>query len=145
MKRGLRVTLLWVTIIPSYAQKPLSHNCDASGEPVTTLQQNYVDEVNGLLRDVHARLRAISERVKSRDLAPNQAQQLKLEATRDMIARLETLSAVYDGKVAAVTNTRESCAQGVQDSDKATGLRIRNRLTVDARELAPTATQTAGQ
>ena len=70
---------------------------------------------------------------------------MKLEATREMIARLETLSAVYDGKAASVTNTHESCAQAPQDSDEATVLRMRNRLTVDARELARTATQTAGQ
>ncbi|MGA7169648.1 MAG: hypothetical protein WBX08_10900, partial [Candidatus Sulfotelmatobacter sp.] len=52
-----------------------------------------------LLREVHASLQKISERTEAGELTPEQARELKLAATRDMISRLDTISAVYDARL----------------------------------------------
>src|ERR1700687_1848115 len=103
MKNTLHIILVCLAIVPAYAQNAPSQNNNASDETASILLHDYADRVNGLLRDVHANLRQISERVESGALTPQQAQQLKLDVTRAMIARLETISAVYDHKIASVT------------------------------------------
>jgi len=101
MKIGINrlVAVALVTIILASAQYATSQNCPPDAETVATLAQDYAGRVDGLLRNVHAALQEISERVESGSLTPQQAQKLKFAATREMIARLETLSAVYDAKL----------------------------------------------
>lgn len=95
-----------MAIILASAQSATSQSCPANAETVATLAQDYAGRVNGLLRNVHATLQEISERVESGSLTPQQAQKLKLAATGEMIARLETLSAVYDAKLDLKDDTR---------------------------------------
>jgi hypothetical protein len=99
MKNAIYIALIFVAMIPAHAQDRVTRDRDAEGASASV--QGYADRVNGLLRDVHARLHEISEREEAGELTPQQARELKLAATRDMIARLETVSAVYDAKIAA--------------------------------------------
>jgi len=91
------------------------------------------------------RRRWISERMEAGALTPQQARKLKLAATQSMIARLETLSAAYDGKIASVASARDRCTPESGVSSDATTQGMRSRLTVDIRELKSTATRTARQ
>ncbi len=100
MKNAIYIAFIFVAMIPAYAQNLDTRDRD-SDHASTNVEQDYADRVNGLLRDVHARLHEISEREEAGELTPQQARELKLAATRDMIARLETVAAVYDAKVAA--------------------------------------------
>ncbi len=97
------------------------------------------------IRDIHATLQTISERMEAGALTPQQARKLKLAATQSMIARLETLSAAYDGKIASVASARDRCTPESGVSSDATTQGMRSRLTVDIRELKSTATRTARQ
>jgi hypothetical protein len=145
MKNTLYIILICLAIIPAYAQNAPSQNNNTSDETASILLHNYADRVNGLLRDVHANLRQISERMESGALTPQQERELKLDAARAMIARLETLSAVYDHKIASVTRPCERCALEFGVPNDETMQVMRSRLTVNVRELETTATRTAGQ
>jgi len=145
MKNTLYIILVCLAIIPAYAQSVPSQDNDASDETASILLQDYADRVNGLLRDVHANLRQISERTESGAFTAQQERELKLDAARAMIARLETLSAVYDHKIASVTRPCERSAPEFGVSHDETIQVMRSRLTVRVRELESTATQTAGQ
>ncbi len=92
MKIGLYIALLCLAMVPAYAQNAASQDRHAIGEATTTLVPDYADRLNGLLRDIHATLQTISERMEAGALTPQQARKLKLAATQSMIARLETLS-----------------------------------------------------
>lgn len=72
------------------------------------LLQNYARCVDGLLLDLANRLRGISERMEAGQLTAEEGDILKLAATRAMIARLETISAVFDALVAAKDDEQES-------------------------------------
>jgi hypothetical protein len=145
MKNTLYIILVCLAIVPAFAQNAPSQNNNASDETASMLLQDYADRVNGLLRDVHADLRQISERMESGDLTEQQERKLKLDATRTMIARLETLSAVYDHKIASVTRPCERCALEFGVPTAETIQVMRSLLTVDVRELESTATRTAGR
>jgi hypothetical protein len=145
MKNTLYIILVCLAIVPAFAQNAPSQNNNASDETASMLLQDYADRVNGLLRDVHANLRQISERMESGDLTEQQERKLKLDATRTMIARLETLSAVYDHKIASVTRPCERCALEFGVPTAETIQVMRNLITVDVRELESTPTRTAGQ
>lgn len=145
MKNTQYIILICLAIIPAYAQNAPSQNNNTSDETASILLHNYADRVNGLLRDVHANLRQISERMESGALTPQQERELKLDAARAMIARLETLSAVYDHKIASVTRSCERCALEFGVPNDETMQVMRSRLTVNVRELETTATRTAGQ
>ena len=145
MKIGLYIAFICLVMFPAYAQNAASQESHVSGETTTTLVQDYADRINGLLRDVHATLQTISERVEAGALTRQQAQKLKLAATRAMIAHLETLSAAYDGKIASVASARDRCTPESGVSSDATTQGTRSRLTVNIRELENTATRTARQ
>ena len=100
MKNSIYIALITFATIQVHAQTVAIQN-RALSETRTTLAEDYADQVNGLLRNVHATLQRISERMEAGDLTPEQARDLKLAATRDLIARLETISAVYDARIAA--------------------------------------------
>ena len=95
MKNEICLALIILATVPVSAQKA-GPNCSPNGERVTALTQDYAARVDGLLREVHASLQEISERMEAGRLTPEQGRELKLAATRDMISRLDTLSAVYD-------------------------------------------------
>jgi len=145
MKIGLYIALLCLAMVPAYAQNAASQDRHAIGEATTTLVPDYADRLNGLLRDIHATLQTISERMEAGALTLQQARKLKLAATQSMIARLETLSAAYDGKIASVASARDRCTPESGVSSDATTQGMRSRLTVDIRELKSTATRTARQ
>ena len=145
MKNRMGVALVCLALIPAYAQNAASQDRHTNRETTTTLAQDYGDRVNGLLRDIHATLQTISERMEGRDLTPQQARRLKLAATRAMIARLETLSAVYDGKMGSVAGAHDRITSESGVPHDATTQGIRRRLTVNIRALGRTATRTTGQ
>ena len=145
MKNTLYIILVCLAIIPAYAQDAPSQNNNASHETTSILLHDYADRVSGLLRDVHANLRQISERRESGALTAQQERELKLDAAGAMIARLETISAVYDHKIASVTRPCERCALEFGVPDDETMQVMRSRLTVSVRELESTATPTTGQ
>jgi len=145
MKNALYIILVCLAIVPAHAQNAPSQNNNGSDETAFILLHDYADRVNGLLRDVHANLRQISERTKAGALTAQQERELKLDAARAMIARLETLSAVYDHKIPCVTRPCERCALEFGVPNDETMQVMRSRLTVNVRELESTATQTAGQ
>jgi hypothetical protein len=145
MKNTLYIILVCLAIIPAHAQDAPSQNNNASDETASILLHDYADRVNGLLRDVHANLRQISERMESGALTAQQERELKLDAARAMIARLETISAVYNHKIASVTRPCDRCALVFGVPTAETIQVMRNLLTVDVRELESTAPRTAGQ
>jgi hypothetical protein len=96
MKSTLFLALIILAALPAAAQKMATPNCSANGDAASALAQDYAARVDGLLRDAHASLRSISERVEAGSMSPDRAQELKLAVTLDTISRLDTLSAVYD-------------------------------------------------
>jgi hypothetical protein len=99
VKNEMCLALIMLAILPAAAQKAASQSCSMNDESVTEPTQDYAICVDGLLRDVHASLQNISERMEAGDLTEEQAQKLKLAATRDMISRLDAISAVYDARL----------------------------------------------
>jgi hypothetical protein len=121
MKNTVLFALMILAALPASAQKAAIPNCSGSAETTTTSAKEYAARVDGLLRDAHASLRSISERVEAGSMSPERAEKLKLAVTRDMISRLDTLSAVYDvrlNKNGAVDNE----ARGAADSDCASDI-----------------------
>jgi hypothetical protein len=101
MKNTMCLALIILAAIPASAQKAAPSSYCANGAAITALAQDYAARIDGMLRDVHASLQKISEGVEAGRLTPEQAQKLKLAATRDMIARLDALAAIYDVRVDA--------------------------------------------
>ena len=99
MKNTVCLALIILAVLPAAAQKAASVNCSANGSSVAALGRAYAARVDGLLRDVHANLLKISERMEAGELTPERERELKLAATRAMIARLDTISAVYDTRL----------------------------------------------
>src|SRR5271156_3515923 len=113
MKNTMFLALMILASLPASAQKAATPNCSVSAETMTALAEEYAARVDGLLRDAHASLRSISERVDAGSMSPERADNLKLAVTRDMISRLDTLSAVYDvrlNKNGAVDNETRGAA-----------------------------------
>jgi len=109
MKNEMCLALIILATLPASAQRPASQSCSVNGEAVTALAQDYAARVDGLLREVHASLQNISERLEAGDLTPEQARNLKLATTRDMISRLDAMSAVYDVRL---ESKDEGCPAG---------------------------------
>jgi hypothetical protein len=105
MKNAVCLALIILALLPASAQKAASPNHAASGDAASGLAQGYAARVDALLREVHADLQKISAQVEARQLTPEQARDLKLAATRDMISRLDTLSAIYDARLASNAST----------------------------------------
>jgi hypothetical protein len=100
MKNTLFLALI-ILAVPASAQKAAPSSYCANGAAITALAHDYAARIDGMLRDVHASLQKISEGVEAGRLTPEQAQKLKLAATRDMIARLDALAAIYDVRLDA--------------------------------------------
>ncbi len=99
MKNTLFLDLIVLAALPAAAQKTATPNCSASRGAASARAQEYVAQVDGLLREVHARLESVSARMAAGDLTPEKAHELKLAATRDAISRLDTLAAIYDARL----------------------------------------------
>jgi hypothetical protein len=104
MKNTMCLALIMLAILPAAAQSATGQNCSAKDQPGSEFARDYAACVDGLLREVHASLRKISERMEAGELTPEQARQLKLAATRDMISRLDAMSAVYEGRLNATSS-----------------------------------------
>jgi hypothetical protein len=117
MKNTLFLALIILAALPAAAQKMATPNCFANGDAASALAQDYAARVDGLLRDAHASLRSISERVEAGSMSPERAEKLKLAVTRDMISRLDTLSAVYDVRLNNKNGVVDNEARGAADSD----------------------------
>jgi hypothetical protein len=93
--------------------------------------------VDEQLRGVHASLQSISAQMAAGRLTPEQARELKLAATRDVISRLDTLAAIYDAR--RDSNHKlgagfESVAGDVSAEDRAHVMRHANG-TISVEEL----------
>lgn len=96
MKNTTCLALIILTVFPASAQTAAHPNGSANGHGVITSTQDYALRVDGLLREVHANLQTISARIEAGEVTPERGGELKLEATREMISRLDTLAATYD-------------------------------------------------
>jgi hypothetical protein len=99
MKNTTFLAFMILAALPTTAQKAATPNCSVSAEATTASAEEYAARVDGLLRDAHACLRIISESVEAGNMSPVRAEKLKLAVMRDVISRLDTLSAVYDVRV----------------------------------------------
>jgi len=101
----------------------------------------YAATVDRLLRNVADQMRLISEEVDLGELNPLEALALKLETTRAMIARLETVSAVYDAVILSSDDADDSDNRDDEvvpgNSSAATVARIalRRSRTISVKEL----------
>jgi hypothetical protein len=96
MKNTMFFALMILAALPASAQEAATSNCSVNAETMTALAEEYAGRVDGLLRDAHASLRTISEHVDAGSMSPERAQKLKFAVTRDVISRLDAMSAVYD-------------------------------------------------
>ena len=138
MKNTVCLALIILALLPASAQKAASPNHSANGDAASGLAQDYAARVDGLLREVHANLEKISAQMEARELSPEQAGELKLAATRDMISRLDALSAVYDARLesnATAGTTIRSVAANAYAPDNAARMTRRASGTVSVEEL----------
>jgi hypothetical protein len=147
MKNTVFLALMILAVLPASAQTAASPNCSVNSETMAALAADYASRVDGLLRDAHANLQRISEDVEAGNVTSEQAQALKLAATRDMISRLDAISAVYDARF----NAHNGVDCGSQGSADATGKTsnpaLKTNATVSVAELkreAATVLATAG-
>jgi hypothetical protein len=99
MKNTVLFALMILASLPAAAQKAASPNCPVTSEATTAMAEEYAARVDGLLRDAHASLRSISERVEAGSMSPERAEKLKFAVTWDILSRLDAISAVYDVRV----------------------------------------------
>lgn len=98
MKNTVCLALIILATLPAAAQKAaISKRTTDSTDVIVA--RDYAAGVDGLLREIHAELQKISARTEAGELTPEQGRELKLGATREMIARLDTLVAIYDAQV----------------------------------------------
>lgn len=138
MKNTLFLALVILAILAASAQKAGSPNWSANGNAVTALAQDYAARVDGLLRGVHASLQNISEGLAAGRLTLEQAQKLKLAATRHMISRLDAIAAIYDVRLHSKDNVGTNPESGAVDAsatDKAVRAKLHTNNTVSVEEL----------
>lgn len=133
MKNTVCLALIILAVLPAAAQKAASANGSANGNSAAVLGRDYAARVDGLLREVHANLQKISERMEAGELTLEQARELKLAATRDMIARLDTISAIYDARLDCADT--ESGAANAAASSSAGRSTTHTNGTVSVEEL----------
>jgi hypothetical protein len=99
MKNTMFLALMVLATLPAAAQEAANSKCSVNSETTTTLGEEYAASIDGLLRDAHASLQKISEAVEAESMSTERAQKLKLAVTRDIISRLDALSAVYEARL----------------------------------------------
>ncbi|MFY9911376.1 MAG: hypothetical protein WCF22_05375 [Candidatus Sulfotelmatobacter sp.] len=135
MKSTLFLALIILTVIPASAQKAMSPKCSANTGAATAAAQDYAARVDGLLRDVHASLQKISEGLETGSVTPQQAQKLKLAATRDMISRLDAIAAVYDVRLQAANHVEQTGSALSDACDAVNATHTNANGTVSVEEL----------
>ena len=95
--------------------------------------------------DVHASLQKISEGLETGSVTPQQAQKLKLAATRDMISRLDAIAAVYDARLQAANHVEETGSASSDACAAATATHVSANGTVSAEELKREAVAPLGE
>lgn len=123
-----------VVVIAATAQEETRPKCSANSEAAAAVAQDYAARVDGLLRDVHARLQRISEGLETGSVTPQQAQKLKLAATREMIARLDGIAAVYDAQLQAA-NVQKTGSASSDDCEAVQATHTNANGTVSVEEL----------
>jgi len=111
---------------------------DSRTHQLTTgdLLAGYAATVDGLLRNVADQMRIISANVESGDLNPMEALALKLETARAMIARLETISAVYDAVIlSGADGDDDEPTPGNSSPATAASVALRRGRTISVGEL----------
>jgi hypothetical protein len=144
MKNTMCLALIILAVLPASAQKAAVSKASENGE-AAALAQDYTANVDGLLRDVHAALQNISAGTEAGTLTPEQARDLKLAATREMISRLDAISAVYDARLESdkkIDAEKASIARNTSAADKATHGAL-NSNTVSVEELKAEAARQA--
>jgi len=162
MKCPFCVAIVVIALLPTYAQhypatinavqlKHISDSTTTSGASdaqsneliATSLLRMYAGDVDGLLRDLVDQMRAISEQVEAGEISALEAQALKLETARVTIARLETISAIYDLLILTRDDGQESSSAPSGDCTKPALAHIvcRAKPTVSVRELLEESTQ----
>jgi len=141
MKTIFCAAIILIALLPTYAQEcpatptaaHLKQVSDGSNELTSTaLLLTYAGNVDGLLRDLVDQMREISEQVEAGELTPLDAQALKLETARVSIARLETISALYD----LLIFPKDDDAGFVSPSDyPAAHIALRSKPTVSVKQL----------
>jgi hypothetical protein len=116
MKNTMFFALMILAALPASAQKAAAPNCSVNAEAMTALAEEYAARVDGLLRDAHASLQNISEAVEAGTITTERAQKLKLAVTRDIISRMDAISAVYDARL----NLKKGVEIGSQEDAGAT-------------------------
>ena len=122
---------------PSTAHRVISV-ADADGAELTAteLLHHYVTDVDGTLRDLGDQMRMISEKVEAGEVTQPAAQALKLAIARIAIARLETISAVYEAVTFLNTEDKKLLVVPGQPSDsQGTSLALTPKPTVSTEEL----------
>lgn len=138
MKTQVCLALIILAVLPVSAQRAASPNGSGNGDAAIALAQDYAARVDGLLREVHTSLRNISESLEAGRLTPEQAGELKLVATRDMIARLDAISAVYEARLDAKAKADAktgSVASNASAEEESTHATVNSTLTVSVEEL----------
>lgn len=126
-----------ITANPSNAaQSSCVVDAEANRLAATDLLLGYAANVDQVLREGGDRMRLISERVEAGDLPPLVAMALKLETARAMIARLETISAVYESAIFSGDDTEDDdVVDGDSPATAAVRVALRGRRTVSVEEL----------
>ena len=114
----------------------LAADAETNHPTATDLLRGYAATVDQLLRDGADQMRLISEKVEAGDLPPLMAMALKLETARAMIARLETISAVYESAMFSDDDGGDDEAVPA-DSPATAAVRIalRSQRTISVKEL----------
>lgn len=128
MKNEMFLALIILAVVPASAQGTKSSQCSAKGDAVAVLAQNYAARIDGLLRDVHARLQNISASVEGGRLTAEQGQRLKRAAARDIISRLDAMAAIYEARL-------DSASAADKEADKQIDAIVRSNRTVSVEEL----------
>jgi hypothetical protein len=105
MKNTIYLALIILAAFPASAQKAANPNRSVNAENLVASSAEYATRVDGLLREVHLSLQKISSRMVAGELTPEQARDLKLAATRDVISRLDSLAAIYDARLELSSKT----------------------------------------
>jgi len=109
---------------------------ETSQPTATDLLLGYAANVDRVLRDGADQMRRISEDVEARDLPPLVAMALKLETARAMIARLETISAVYESAVFSGDDSQDDgVVPGDSPATAAVRIALRSKRTISVKEL----------
>jgi len=94
----------------------------------------YALNVDGLLLGLGEELRTVSEKVEAGELTQLEAVVLKLELTRTMIARLQTVSAVYDSVIFTSPEGEAAPDSAPADNSPAPAM-LQAKRTISVQEL----------